>query len=122
LNKLKKRCLAEFFTAHPDTHKTQEELGAKFDKKISKKKYKIVKVGAYSSQVGRLPPVFFFRQNTPPGPLTRTLNTFRIKRPQLTQTKFFCKLGKKNSSCFWMILNTFERFIVIFFFPSFRFL
>jgi hypothetical protein len=44
LNKLKKRCVAEFLAAHPATHKTQEEIGAKFDKKIRKKKYKVLKV------------------------------------------------------------------------------
>ena len=44
LNKLKKRCVAEFLAAHPGTHKTQEEIGAKFDKKIRKKKYKVLKV------------------------------------------------------------------------------
>lgn len=43
LNKFKKRCVAEFMAAHPATHKTLEEIGAKFDKKIRKKQYKILK-------------------------------------------------------------------------------
>lgn len=43
LNKLKKRCLAEFMAAHPGTHKSEAEIGAKFDKKIGKKTYKILK-------------------------------------------------------------------------------
>jgi hypothetical protein len=44
LNKLKKRCLAEFMAAHPATHKTQEQIGDKFDKKIAKKRYRVLKV------------------------------------------------------------------------------
>ena len=43
LNKLKKKCVSEFFAQHEGTHKTAEEVGAKFDKKIKKKKYRILK-------------------------------------------------------------------------------
>ena len=43
LNKLKKKCVSEFFAQHEGTHKTPAEVGAKFDKKIKKKKYKILK-------------------------------------------------------------------------------
>ena len=43
LNKLKKKCISEFFAQHEGTHKTPAEVGAKFDKKIKKKKYKILK-------------------------------------------------------------------------------
>merc|ERR1712025_80806 len=43
LNKLKKKCVSEFFALHEGTHKTQEEIGAKFDKKLKKKKYTVLK-------------------------------------------------------------------------------
>merc|ERR1712227_813630 len=43
LNKLKKKCVSEFFALHEGTHKTQEEIGAKFDKKLKKKKYSVLK-------------------------------------------------------------------------------
>ena len=43
LNKLKKKCVSEFFAQHEGTHKTAEDVGAKFDKKIKKKKYRILK-------------------------------------------------------------------------------
>ena len=43
LNKLKKKCVSEFFAQHEGTHKTPEEVGAKFDKKIKKRKYRILK-------------------------------------------------------------------------------
>ena len=46
VNKLKKRCVAEFRAFHPGTHKTEEQIGAKFDQKIAKKKkYRLLKVG-----------------------------------------------------------------------------
>merc|ERR1712025_957149 len=43
LNKLKKKCVSEFFALHEGTHKTQDEIGAKFDKKLKKKKYTVLK-------------------------------------------------------------------------------
>merc|ERR1712112_778144 len=43
LNKLKKKCIGEFFALHEGTHKTQDEIGAKFDKKLKKKKYTVLK-------------------------------------------------------------------------------
>lgn len=43
LNKLKKKCVAEFLARNDNCHLTMEEVGAKFDKKIHKKKYKILK-------------------------------------------------------------------------------
>jgi len=43
LNKLKKKCVSEFFALHEGTHKSQEEIGAKFDKKLKKKKYTVLK-------------------------------------------------------------------------------
>jgi len=43
LNKLKKKCVSEFLAFHGTTHQTAEEIGAKFDKKIKKKQYRILK-------------------------------------------------------------------------------
>merc|ERR1712126_476191 len=43
LVKLKKKCLREYFSAHEGTHKTKEEVGAKFDKKVKKRSYKVLK-------------------------------------------------------------------------------
>jgi len=43
LKKLKKRCIAEYFSQHEGTHKTKEELFVKFNKKLKKRKYKILK-------------------------------------------------------------------------------
>merc|ERR1719278_1805738 len=43
LNKLKKKCVNEFFSANEGTHKTTEEVGAKFDKKMKKRKYRVLK-------------------------------------------------------------------------------
>jgi len=43
LNKLKKKCVGEFFSQHEDTHKSAEEIGAKFDKKLKKRKYRLLK-------------------------------------------------------------------------------
>jgi len=43
LNKLKKKCVNEFFSANEGTHKTTEEVGAKFDKKLKKRKYRLLK-------------------------------------------------------------------------------
>jgi len=43
LNKLKKKCISEFFAHNENAHQTMEEVGAKFDKKIKKKPYKILK-------------------------------------------------------------------------------
>jgi hypothetical protein len=42
LNKLKKKCVAEFFAQREGTHKTVEEVGAKFEKKIKKMKCRIL--------------------------------------------------------------------------------
>lgn len=43
LKKLKKRCIAEYMSQHEDTHLTKEELFVKFNKKLKKRKYKILK-------------------------------------------------------------------------------
>merc|ERR1719295_1667872 len=43
LVKLKKKCLREYFSAHEGSHKTKEEIGAKFDKKVNKRSYKVLK-------------------------------------------------------------------------------
>merc|ERR1719334_946117 len=43
LVKLKKKCVSEFFAMNEGTHKTQEEVGAKFDKKLKKRKYRLLK-------------------------------------------------------------------------------
>merc|ERR1719234_960911 len=44
LVKLKKKCLREYFSAHEGTHKSKEEVGAKFDKKMkNKSSYKVLK-------------------------------------------------------------------------------
>lgn len=43
LNKLKKKCVSEFFSLNEGTHKTTEEVGAKFDKKLKKRKYRLLK-------------------------------------------------------------------------------
>ena len=43
LNKLKKKCVAEFMAQHEGTHMTEEKLGAKFDKKLKKRKYRVLK-------------------------------------------------------------------------------
>merc|ERR1719347_2469654 len=43
LNKLKKKCLQEFMSQNEGTHKTPEEIGAKFDKKLKKRKYRLLK-------------------------------------------------------------------------------
>jgi len=43
LNKLKKKCVNEFFSLNEGTHKTAEEVGAKFDKKLKKRKYRLLK-------------------------------------------------------------------------------
>jgi len=43
LNKLKKKCVNEFFSFYEGTHKTHEEVGAKFDKKLKKRKYRVLK-------------------------------------------------------------------------------
>jgi len=43
LNKLKKKCVNEFLSVHEGTHKSVEEIGEKFDKKLKKRKYKILK-------------------------------------------------------------------------------
>merc|ERR1711935_542189 len=43
LNKLKKKCVNEFFPLNEGTHKTAEEVGAKFDKKLQKRKYRLLK-------------------------------------------------------------------------------
>merc|ERR1712233_111132 len=43
LVKLKKKCLKEYFSAHEGSHKTKEEIGAKFDKKVNKRSYKVLK-------------------------------------------------------------------------------
>merc|ERR1712233_191006 len=42
LVKLKKKCLREYFSAHEGTHKTKEEVGAKFDKKVKKRSFKVM--------------------------------------------------------------------------------
>ena len=43
LNKLKKKCVGEYFAQHEGTHKTLEEIGAKFDKKLKKRKFRVLK-------------------------------------------------------------------------------
>jgi len=43
LKKLKKKCIAEFLSRNEGTHKTKEELGAKFNKKLKKRKYIVLK-------------------------------------------------------------------------------
>merc|ERR1719500_2208016 len=43
LVKLKKKCLREYFSAHEGTHKTKGEIGAKFDKRVKKRSYKVLK-------------------------------------------------------------------------------
>merc|ERR1712106_525401 len=43
LNKLKKKCVNEFFSLNEGTHKSAEEVGAKFDKKLKKRKYRLLK-------------------------------------------------------------------------------
>jgi len=43
LNKLKKKCVNEFIAQHEGTHKSVEEIGAKFDKKIKKRQFRILK-------------------------------------------------------------------------------
>jgi len=43
LNKLKKKCVNEFLGQNEGTHKTPEELGAKFDKKLKKRKFRVLK-------------------------------------------------------------------------------
>ena len=43
LVKLKKKCISEFFSQHEGTHKTKEEVGAKFDKKLKKRSYRLLK-------------------------------------------------------------------------------
>ena len=43
LNKLKKKCVAEFMAQHEGTHMTEEKVGAKFDKKLKKRKYRVLK-------------------------------------------------------------------------------
>ena len=43
LVKLKKKCLKEFFSQHEGTHKTEAEIGAKFDKKLKKRCYRVLK-------------------------------------------------------------------------------
>jgi len=43
LKKLKKKCVGEFFALNEGTHKTMEEIQAKFDKKLKKRRYKILK-------------------------------------------------------------------------------
>jgi len=45
LNKLKKKCMAEFRAQQKENaaHLTEQQIGAKFDKKLKKKKYKVLK-------------------------------------------------------------------------------
>jgi len=43
LVKLKKKCVNEYFSRNEGTHKSKEDIGAKFDKKLKKRKYKILK-------------------------------------------------------------------------------
>ena len=43
LKKLKKKVVSEYMSIHEGTHKTAEEIGAKFDKKLKKKKYRVLK-------------------------------------------------------------------------------
>merc|ERR1712080_111938 len=41
--KRKKRCIAEYMSQHEGTHKTKEDLAVKFNKKLKKRKYKVLK-------------------------------------------------------------------------------
>merc|ERR1712241_572713 len=43
MKKLKKRCIAEYMFQHQGTHKTKEDLAVKFNKKLKKRKYKVLK-------------------------------------------------------------------------------
>jgi len=43
MKKLKKRCIAEYMFQHEGTHKTKEDLAVKFNKKLKKRKYKVLK-------------------------------------------------------------------------------
>lgn len=43
LKKLKKKCIAEFFAQNAETHKTKEDLSVKLNKKLKKRKYKVLK-------------------------------------------------------------------------------
>jgi len=43
IKKLKKRCMAEYMSQHQGTHKTKEDLAVKFNKKLKKRKYKVLK-------------------------------------------------------------------------------
>merc|ERR1712029_269173 len=43
LNKLKKKCVSEYMAQCENNHKTEAEIGAKFDKKLKKKKYRVLK-------------------------------------------------------------------------------
>jgi len=43
LKKLKKKCVSEFFSQNEETHKTAEEVGTKFDKKLKKRKFRLLK-------------------------------------------------------------------------------
>jgi len=43
LVKLKKKCVHEYFASHEGTHKTKEEVGAKFDKRLKKRCYRLLK-------------------------------------------------------------------------------
>jgi len=43
LNKLKKKCVSEYMAQCENNHKSEAEIGAKFDKKLKKKKYRVLK-------------------------------------------------------------------------------
>jgi len=45
LNKLKKKCVAEYISQQKENaaHQTPEQIGAKFDKKLKKRKYRVLK-------------------------------------------------------------------------------
>jgi len=43
LVKLKKKCVHEYFAAHEGTHRSKEEVGAKFDKRLKKRCYRQLK-------------------------------------------------------------------------------
>ena len=43
LTKLKKKCVAEFMAQNSGTHLSEADIGAKFDKKIKKKAYRVLK-------------------------------------------------------------------------------
>lgn len=43
LNKLKKKCVAEYFSQNSGTHWSEEEIGAKFNNKIKKRTYRFLK-------------------------------------------------------------------------------